>query len=122
MTVRVFTDTDGSPWQVWAVRPPSPDRRSGEDRRAHSASDPWHERRRAGERRVRDVGRPAAVAGEFARGWLCFEVAAPEVASLRRRLAPIPTDWEECPEAALRTLLGRAAPATRAGRSGQGTG
>ena len=112
MTVLTFTDEAGVPWQVWAVHPPSPDRRSGEDRRAGEAPDPWHERRRA-DRRVRDVGRPAAIAGALARGWLCFESQIGDGAATRRRLAPIPDGWADRTEAALRALLGEAVPARR---------
>jgi len=113
MTVRVFTDAAGTSWQVWAVHPPSLDRRSGEDRRAGAAMDPWYERRRGPERRVENVGRLAAVAGALAGGWLCFETVAPEGASLRRRLAPIPEEWTECQEPALCALLERASPVRR---------
>lgn len=117
MTVRVFTDTSGADWQVWAVQPPSPDRRSGGDRRRDAASDPWHERRRGAERRARNVGRPAAVAGPLANGWLCFEALASEGTVPRRRLAPIPPEWIECPDTALRAFLERAAPAVPRSRS-----
>ena len=117
MTVRIFSGADGVPWQVWAVQPPSPDRRSGEERRADDASDPWHERRRGQDRRVRDVGRPGAIAGPLSRGWLCFEAVGPEEGAARRRLAPIPADWEECGEATLCALLEQAAPVVRRTRS-----
>ena len=117
MTVREFTDALGAPWQVWAVEPPSPDRRGGRDRRTEAASDPWHERRRGADRRVRDVGRPAPVAGPLARGWLCFEATAADGGTVRRRLAPVPPDWEECPECTLRALLEQAAPAALRSRT-----
>jgi hypothetical protein len=38
-------------------------------------------------------------------GWLCFECA-----SAKRRLAPVPTGWDDFDDAALRTLLSRAVP------------
>ena len=113
----MFTDTSGAGWQVWAVQPPSPDRRAGDDRRGAAASDPWYERRRGAERRVRDVGRPPAVAGPLANGWLCFEAVGSEGTVPRRRLAPIPPAWVECPETALRGFLEQAAPVVPRSRS-----
>lgn len=116
MTVRMFTDANGDPWQVWAVHPALPDRRSGGDRRAGMRRDPAQERRRGPDRRIRDIGRPPAVAGALADGWLCFQPAHDDGA-LRRRLAPVPTGWEQSPESALRALLAQAVVAARARRS-----
>lgn len=113
MSVREFTAADGSPWQVWAVYPPSLERRAGADRRVSAASDPWSERRLVADRRVHDRGRPAAIAGPLAEGWLCFESATSGDPSARKRLAPIPSDWEHCSQGDLRVHLEHAAPAVR---------
>lgn len=45
------------------------------------------------------------VAGGFRQGWLTFNST-----SERRRLAPIPTDWELAGEAELRALVKQASP------------
>ena len=111
MTVRVFTDAAGARWPVWDVIPTPPDRRSGRDRRTEAIPGPWREQRRRPERRVRDVGRPAAVAEPFVGGWLAFGVSGAGAASVRRRLAPIPPGWAGSSEADLRALLEQAAPA-----------
>ena len=113
MTVREFEGADGAMWQVWAVHPPAPERRAGGDRRRDPAPDPWHERRWA-ERRARDIGRPSALAGPLAEGWLCFETVIDDGEPVRRRLTPIPPDWGHCDAAALRAYLARSSPARRA--------
>ena len=117
MAVRDFTDGRGTRWRAWDVRPDPRERRSGHDRRVGAAPDPRYAGRRGPERRVRDLGRPVGVAAPLAGGWLCFEAEARDGAAVRRRLAPIPPGWEACPQATLRTLLDRAAPAVPASRS-----
>ena len=114
MAVRVFADAEGSPWQVWDVHPTLPDRRSGRERRAQAATGAQYARRRGPDRRVRDVGRPAAIAGPLAEGWLCFETVAHNGESVRRRLTPIPPDWDRCDAAALRASLAQSIPGRRA--------
>lgn len=116
MTVRVLRDGDGALWQVWAVHPVLPDRRSGFDRRADPPRNLAQEQRRGPDRRIRNVGRPPAVAGPLADGWLCFE-SAHDGDTLRRRLVPVPPSWEHYSEPALRALLARAEVAKLARRS-----
>ena len=58
-----------------------------------------------------DRSRPGVYAGEFERGWLCFETAD---AAERRRLPSYPANWRTIPDAELRTLLAQAKPAARA--------
>jgi hypothetical protein len=99
---RTFTDSAGVVWHVWEVHPGIVERRSGGDRRRTAAPDPVIERRGHLERRVR--ARPRGVLRpEFERGWLCFDAGM-----FRRRLAPVPTGWEDCSDAELEALCGRA--------------
>jgi hypothetical protein len=53
------------------------------------------------------------VAGSMRLGWLTFESDRD-----RRRLAPIPTDWEEASVAQLRSLCSRAEPIGRTPHTG----
>lgn len=46
----------------------------------------------------------------YAHGWLVFESA-----SEKRRLAPFPSNWQELPDATLRSLLAVAVPARASG-------
>lgn len=48
---------------------------------------------------------------EFEQGWLTFELG-----ETRRRIAPIPTDWDSLDDETLRTLWLSAEPAPRARR------
>lgn len=89
MTCRVFTDPSGREWNVWAVLPAF----FADVRGSHRA---W-------------------VAQELASGWLAFEIT-PD-ASEKRRLAPVPADWELSTEAVLLELWRRATPV--AGRRDQ---
>ena len=67
-----------------------PDRRSGEDRRI-------------GGRNTR-----ARVAAEFSYGWLCFETPGE-----KRRLAPVPEDWERADDDTIEQWCRIAQPAMR---------
>jgi hypothetical protein len=106
VAVRSFNDSTGTQWTVWAVRPQprerreSADRRSGRDRRRGSIRLPWlgrrPERRTTPERRLTSdrrltPGSRAAILPGLEHGWLCFEGGG-----VRRRLTPIPLDWEGC--------------------------
>jgi hypothetical protein len=59
--------------------------------------------RRDGERRL-TVGDIARIS-RLSEGWLCFERG-----SDRRRLSPIPGDWNRCPDAVLEDYCRRALP------------
>lgn len=91
MALRDFTDTAGRHWTVWSVHP-------------------------AAEIRLRSTPRPVGTlrdAHDMLRdGWLVFETRGE-----RRRLVPIPDDWELIEPTALETLLARAmdVPARRSG-------
>ena len=84
MALRGFVGDDGQEWQVWDTRP--------------SISSP----------NADESASPKA--GEFPRfskkredGWLTFTAAVD-----RRRLSPIPEDWETADEASLRAMLAAA--------------
>jgi hypothetical protein len=81
---RTFADEEGRRWEVWEVAPsdifrPDPT----VDVQAEIAECP--------------------PVGVWALGWLTFHSGAD-----RRRLAPIPEQWERTTDAELRALLGRA--------------
>lgn len=101
MAHRSFTDARGRFWEVWEVRPgvaligaaTDQRRREGDRRRAEGAS-AWiasgqPERRSRRERRV-------GVATPLRNGWLAFRCG-----DERRRLAPVPHDWEHDADARL---------------------
>lgn len=105
MPMRAFQSRDGVTWRVWNVLPGRADaeRRTGYDRRS---PDPVI--RYAGpERRASDDRRQPAqfLSPSLARGWLAFECAAE-----KRRLAPIPQQWEALPDAELERLCAQARP------------
>ncbi len=91
MSLRNFRDSEGGDWQVWDVLPHS--RRQAERRRADRRRYPppaygGPERRVRADRRVRS---PQLLTPGLESGWLCFETA-----SEKRRLTPIPPQWESC--------------------------
>lgn len=100
MSMREFTDRAGRRWTVWAVHPSSSDRRNG----APDLREPPRV-----ERRHRDIGLPR-LRPEYAQGWLACETLGE-----KRRVAPIPADWEELPDHALAALC-EAAALARPGR------
>ena len=106
MGYRIFRDSAGTEWQTWDVVPRLAERRVG-DRRVTVAMRPVLERRRQGERRVRLGGRPMLSSG-LGSGWLCFEARVG-----KRRLTPIPDDWERCPTQRLEEYCRAARPALR---------
>jgi hypothetical protein len=84
MSYRVVTDPAGAAWQVWTVRP---------SRRSPTSA--------------------FAIAAEYTLGWLAFERLddpADLWARERRRLAPVPDDWERSSDADVLWLLSRATP------------
>lgn len=85
--LREFKDTKGVEWLVWDVYP--------------SAG--------AGDQRISDPG-AAFPHRELADGWLCFESG-----SEKRRVAPIPKDWEELSPAQLEKLCQAAGYISRPG-------
>ena len=105
--IRTTTDTAGVTWTFRVVLPARVERRIAE-RRAHASADVTAERRTGAERRGRQELR-VRLPEEFAHGWLLIESSTGE----RRRLAPIPPDWQLLSDTRL-ALLARVAgtPAT----------
>ena len=106
--LRVFSDGNGRTWRVWAVAPGAVIGRRAGERRREAAPDPVIERRRQPDRRRVSRGGLLGVAPALVTGWLAFETDPPQHAPTRLRLAPIPDDWEGCPDGALRGYLDRA--------------
>lgn len=92
MAHRIFSDRDGVLWEVWDVYPGWADRRQGMERRELS--------RAHGADRRAQLGQRIGVRAELASGWLCFRGAGE-----KRRLAPIPTDWDGLDDAQLALMV-----------------
>ena len=92
MPIREFDDPEGNLWQAWRIVPTlgPRDAYAGPERRTEPSPAPILERRH-GERVKRRILTP-----ELQQGWLCFEGAGE-----KRRLAPVPPDWERCSDAQL---------------------
>lgn len=86
--LREYTDKTGVTWRVWDVYPSS---RSGST--ASTVSEPL-------------APYPTR---HFTNGWLCFECR-----DEKRRLAPIPKDWEVCDCSRLEELCAKAGHISRA--------
>jgi len=95
---RIFEDALGAVWEVWDVLPGSAERRAGERRSSEA-------RAAAGDRRVERLS-AIGVHQDLSAGWLCFLSG-----SDKRRLAPIPSAWEQLDMDALRELHAAARPA-----------
>jgi len=106
MGYRVFRDSQGTEWQTWDVVPQLTERREVE-RRVRIAPVEHADRRRAQDRRVIKGRRPVLTAG-LDGGWLCFENEAE-----KRRLTPIPADWQRCTTRELEQYLHAAKRAPR---------
>ena len=99
---RDFHDESGRLWTAWDVIPAWGERRHGERRaRAPGLPNGITDRRRADRRRHRGIriGLPPSLAS----GWLAFTSGVE-----RRRIAPIPQEWDTLPEEQLRALWQRA--------------
>ena len=106
MGYRVFTDSQGREWQAWDVVPQLTERR-GFDRRVRLVPVAHADRRRDPDRRIINGKRPMLSAG-LDGGWLCFESGTE-----KRRLTPIPSDWQRCPAEQLERFLESAKRAPR---------
>lgn len=82
MAIRKYEDSAGREWNVWEVPPRFSPLRSPLERR-QSARTP------AIERRLLPVRRLTTAPPEWIYGWLCFQSGAD-----KRRLCPLPPDWE----------------------------
>ena len=98
MPLREFTDAEGVHWRVWDVHPRLevvPEEGFGVERRVADAPELIVERRRRAE--------PHGQAGG---AWLVFHSG-----DEKRRLSPVPDDWEVCPAERLMEYRDRAEPA-----------
>ena len=104
MGYRTFVDSDGSYWQAWDSQPTRVERRvAGGDRREQRLF-PWREtERRSGQDRRLNSQRRIVLAEGYGSGWLTFESL-----SEKRRLLPIPYQWEEMSQGELRALCEKA--------------
>jgi hypothetical protein len=102
MAYRIFVDSDGVEWQAWDVLPKAVDRRFGNRRVAREALS-FADRRRVDRRQAQ--GRWTPLTSSLRDGWLCFDADG-----MRRRLTPIPMDWEECDQDALEGYCRSAIP------------
>ena len=98
MPYRDYRDDEGRRWEVWAVPASLAERRAAERRRRVSARPVSLERRRGGDRRVLRQSR-VKLSSDYRSGWLVFE-SPPQ----KRRLTPIPADWERFDDRALDEL------------------
>jgi len=103
MAYRTFVDRRNAYWQVWDVRPERIERRSIERRKGASASYTGPERRSSDRRQLQQ--KRIVLDDGLGSGWLVFESK-----SEKRRLTPIPKDWEKCTESQLRLLCEKAKP------------
>jgi hypothetical protein len=101
MSYRTFVDTRNAYWQVWDVRPERIERRTMERRKGPSTAWSGPERRRT-DRRTLEQKRIVLDNG-LGSGWLVFESK-----SEKRRLTPIPPDWEKATESQLRFICEKA--------------
>lgn len=85
MALRDFQDSQGTRWTVWNVAP------------SFALGSAFSNNGAAGHE-----------GQALAEGWLCFESETE-----KRRLAPVPEQWEELTSGALAELLGRAQVVTR---------
>ena len=90
MSLREFVAQDGRSWQVWDTHPAGTSKETSASAlsRYLSAIDPS------------GSVQPALVRERFQSGWLTFTCGME-----RRRLAPIPSDWQNVDDMALMRLL-----------------
>ena len=103
MAYRTFLDSDGVEWHAWDVLPKAVERRVAE-RRIFEEVVSFPERRLADRRQTDGCGTP--LTSGLREGWLCFDAGGD-----RRRLSPIPKDWEDCGQRALERYCRSAIPA-----------
>ena len=94
MPLREFTDADGTRWEVWATFPAS-------DKSVEKAQTKLS-RFLANAPLEKGIA-PTSVREQYREGWLTFSAGED-----RRRLAPVPIDWDKADDAELRRHLARA--------------
>lgn len=102
MPYRTFADDQGKSWEIWDVRPEQVEHRVGERREDPPGQWSGPERRMASDRRQLPQAR-IRLSGPMAEGWLVFRSE-----DEKRRLAPIPPNWENCRGQELRELWDKA--------------
>ncbi len=105
MPHRNFRDETGRPWDVWEVVPTAVERRVAKAK----PRPPAMERRKAQELRV-------VVPDRLQKGWLAFQSGRE-----KRRLAPIPHEWDEMTATELRDLLNQADGRSGVRRTAEGS-
>ena len=108
MAYRTFTDSTGLEWHAWDVKPQALERRTTERRQGVRRIE-FVDRRHGSDRRV-TAGQWTILRSGLARGWLCFDAEAE-----RRRLTPIPADWDRCSLDELEAYCRSASPVRRVG-------
>jgi hypothetical protein len=98
MAHRKVTDRHGHEWDVWEVNPQAIDRRRRDEPRVT-------------ERRGANIGLVGRVNERLRDGWLAFQST-----NEKRRLTPIPPNWDTMSDAELLTLLERAPRAGKPSR------
>lgn len=93
MALREFRDDDGKLWQVWRTMPSAGSKMTyrGPNRRGSGSPEDAPLLDRRGVNRLRRV-----LLAELQNGWLCFESQGE-----KRRLVPVPANWDTCSEAQL---------------------
>lgn len=107
MGFRIFLDSTGREWNAFDVVPRAEERRRLERRSVSHPADTDDDRRDQ-DRRV-TVGGRSPLASGINEGWLCFERGVD-----RRRLTPIPNDWQRCSDRELEEYCQSARPVHRA--------
>jgi len=107
MAYRTFLDSDGIEWHAWDVLPKAVERRITHRRTSGEVLE-FDERRRMDRRQAEGCWAP--LTSGIRDGWLCFDASGD-----RRRLTPIPDDWEECGQRRLEQYCRSATPAKRNG-------
>jgi hypothetical protein len=100
LALREYLDASGVAWQVWHVVPTTRTTSPAVANERRQRADPGY----AGDRRRKQFTLTPGMEG----GWLCFESSAE-----KRRLAPVPGDWESCGDEALGEYLRSASPVSR---------
>ena len=103
MPHRTVRDAEGVAWEVWEVRPAWAERRVASRREEEARAKPPAEHRSGRDRRQTPESRPRVGQG-LESGWLVFSSAYE-----KRRLAPIPPEWESLAD---ETLVGLSANGT----------
>jgi hypothetical protein len=109
MSYREFSDESGRNWGVWFVSPSAAERRKDNRREVRIASISGGERRVVADRRQHPSRARSAVAPGFEHGWLCF--ASDD--GLKRRLIPVPHNWEQADADHLREWLSQAVDSSK---------